>query len=146
MKKGRPPLHPLPGTEAVCSHCGGTFVLSTGQRSDMRHGRLARPCCGGSCQRGMNGAKNGKASAGKISAAMRGKRVLKNAKSTTYLKLYGRHEHRVVMEKHVGRKLTKKEVVHHINGNKHDNAISNLLLCSSQAEHARIHITERLKK
>ena len=37
-----------------------------------------------------------------------------------------RLQHRVVMENHVGRKLVKGENVHHLNGNRSDNRISNL--------------------
>ena len=43
--------------------------------------------------------------------------------------------HRLVMEKHLGRYLTKDEVVHHLDGNPANNDISNLELFSNNAEH-----------
>lgn len=62
-------------------------------------------------------------------------------KPQTYKKLLGRHEHRVLMELHLGRKLVKGEIVHHIDGNKHNNDLSNLKLMT-QSEHIKSHIEE----
>lgn len=57
----------------------------------------------------------------------------------TYTKTYGRHTHRIVAEQMLGRPLKTGEVVHHINEDKRDNRPENLMVFSSQAEHARWH-------
>jgi len=48
-------------------------------------------------------------------------------------------EHRLVMEKYIGRKLTKEEVVHHIDENRKNNHISNLMLFKNNSEHIKHH-------
>lgn len=52
--------------------------------------------------------------------------------------------HRWVMEKSLGRRLSYKEVVHHIDGDKLNNRIKNLKLFSCQEEHDKYH-REHLK-
>ena len=52
-------------------------------------------------------------------------------------------EHRLVMERHRGRRINHNgvhgEQIHHLDGDKSNNAIENLVLCSTVAEHSLIH-------
>jgi hypothetical protein len=48
-------------------------------------------------------------------------------------------EHRLVMEKFLGRILTKQEIVHHINMNQQDNNIENLCLFNTNTDHFLCH-------
>jgi len=50
--------------------------------------------------------------------------------------------HRIIMENHLGRLLNEDEVVHHKNGNKKDNELSNLSL-TTYSEHASRHGSEK---
>lgn len=49
------------------------------------------------------------------------------------------YEHRYVAERMLGRELTASERVHHIDCDKQNNAETNLYVCQSPAEHAKIH-------
>lgn len=55
-------------------------------------------------------------------------------------------EHRIVMEQHLGRYLLPHEVVHHINGQKGDNRLSNLVLFRSNADHLKVDLKGRCPK
>lgn len=53
-------------------------------------------------------------------------------------------KHRLVMEKKIGRYLTENEVVHHIDGDRLNNDIDNLMLFASSGEHSKHH--QQIKK
>lgn len=59
-----------------------------------------------------------------------------HANGTGFIRRY-----RDVMEQHIGRFLTSKEVVHHVNGDPSDDRIENLMLFSNNSEHLKFHRT-----
>lgn len=69
---------------------------------------------------------------------------LGSGEGKSYEKTYGKHTHRVIAEQMLGRPLRKDEIVHHIDGNKHNNDPSNLRIMT-QSEHAKIHFMRKVK-
>lgn len=49
-----------------------------------------------------------------------------------------KRKHQIIMEEYIGRPLKRNEVVHHVDGNKRNNDIANLMLVT-RSEHAKIH-------
>lgn len=48
-------------------------------------------------------------------------------------------EHRLIMEKHLGKILERDQNIHHINGIKDDNRLENLVVCSNSSHHSIYH-------
>lgn len=55
-------------------------------------------------------------------------------------------EHRLIMEKKIGRYLTEQEVVHHIDRDKTNNDPDNLMLFKNNSEHIKFHSKENGNK
>lgn len=68
--------------------------------------------------------------------------TLSGNRKIKYLDISGKKVHRMVMEKNLGRKLTKDEVIHHLDGNGLNNNLSNLVLLT-KSEHSIIHKMEK---
>jgi hypothetical protein len=78
---------------------------------------------------------------GKNNGMFRGGR---NKTSTGYIDILVdadkyKREHRLVMERFLGRELGRDEVVHHMNGDITDNRIENLKLFANSKEHSQYH-------
>lgn len=106
----------------LCAQCGVEFWV---QRSQLKKG--AGLYCSRSC--------HSKSKVGDRGPSWKGGRHLK---ANGYIASKGTLEHRLVIERHLGRKLLGTEHVHHLNGIRSDNRIENLVVMDG-IEHVRMH-------
>ena len=108
----------------TCVVCGDTFLPQKRNRQE------TQKTCSADCRN----AHNARISIKERADVLRGR-----GKGKAYPKRDGRHEHRVVMEKLLGRPLTSDEIVHHKDGNIFNNSPDNLELMT-RAGHAILHL------
>lgn len=87
---------------------------------------------------------------GKNNPRWKGGKIIKHGRVVRYMPEHPNatkqgyvYEYRLLMEKKIGRYLNSEEVVHHINGDKNDNRVDNLMLFKNHAEHKRYHHKEK---
>ena len=114
-----------------CIICGAVFTPSR----KMGHARFCSKSCIWMATKG----PEYNARIARESAEKRGDMQRRTGKLWhTYVKRSGRHEHRVIAERLLGRSLTRREVVHHIDENPKNNDPSNLMIIT-QGQHMREH-------
>jgi hypothetical protein len=127
---GRKPTLPEPEPRS-CEWCGVVFTPAR-KRAKQRF-------CSRLCQRRWRCRPESNAYVAESSRFKRAKALRGKGAGTGYVKFLGRHLHRVMAEKLLGRPLLPKEVVHHIDGDTRNNTWINLEVLPSQSEHARLH-------
>ncbi|NOU05314.1 MAG: hypothetical protein HOO99_03945 [Hyphomicrobiaceae bacterium] len=120
-------------TERTCQGCGVTFVNHPKKPAQ-------RFCRRGCALKAINPPDHN-AKVARASAVARGNTQRGRGQGKAYRKLNGRHEHRVVAESILGRPLRRGETVHHADEDRANNTPGNLVVLSSQSEHAELHFT-----
>ena len=122
--------------KTVCEECGKEITMPPSQYKRAKRHFCSRKCHMQHMNRELNSTR--------MTPEVR-KKMSETRKATTsllprsYEKTLGRHTHRIVAEQKIGRPLREGEVVHHIDGDRHNNAPENLMVFESQAKHAQWH-------
>jgi hypothetical protein len=119
----------IPDVIKNCKYCGGEFSGGKGWKKDKKF--CSYDCV--SAWRNDNHAWRPKRRPiGSVHQDSRGYRFIKVSKNKWV------EEHRLVLERHLDRALSKDEVVHHINGNPSDNRPENLV-AMTKSNHQKLH-------
>lgn len=115
--------------EIICDNCGSLFLMHRCYLKRDRKHRFCSKRCEADFRR-LNNTVN----------SYRGGTIAQNGYK--YIEIDGvqREEHRVIMERILGRPLHSDEIVHHINGDKLDNRPENLMI-TTRSEHRKLHAT-----
>lgn len=112
----------------ICAICAKPFAVRKSRMDKAKY-------CDYTCHQRGEGRK-----AGQIRAAQ----MRSQSKGKSYPKKDGRHIHRTIAEKKLGRALFPGETVHHLDENKQNFAEDNLEVLLNQGEHIKIHIYDML--
>ena len=126
-KTGRWKNHP-PHAILKCAVCGATFTVTPARVNKAKY------CCY-ACHQVGEGRKGG---------AVRGEQLRGTGEGKAYRKFNGRHLHRIVAERKIGRALVCGETVHHVDGDIQNNKPENIEVLPSQGEHMAKHRNEML--
>jgi len=124
-----------------CLECSKEFIIDTG-RYNKGNGKFCKNAC--SFKNQCKNKRHPRWVGGKIKRS--GYWYINNPEHPFSGKQGYIAEHRLVMEKHIGRFLKREEVVHHKNHIKTDNRLENLELCESPGKHTSSHHPEVMEK
>jgi len=115
--------------EKTCSQCGGLFSVHKYRAETAMY-------CSRPCQHSSLVGRQSRRSAGGRITNKHGYVLVRGSEITSGWSY--RYEHRVIIEAAIGRRLSRDEVVHHIDMNKKNNHINNLFL-TDRIKHRGLH-------
>jgi hypothetical protein len=127
-------------TQKFCE-CGCGQPTRLAPQTDKRHGMIAgQPVrwLKGHHFRGAgnHGWKGGRIDSGSYTKVLQPNHPNANAKGYVY-------EHVLVASEALGKAIPPKAVIHHVNGDSHDNRPANLVVCENQEYHGLLHVRTR---